>query len=213
MPQWMQDLTAGWPMIMANLPTFFVLAALITGVVWWLMDWRYGGVIAGRDGAIANRDSEIALLKGQRDDYKDKLKGATPDQAKARIDALEARFASLEPRRLTTSQRAGLIARLTSRMGDVPAITIVSETSGDSLQFAADFASVFRASGTWNVSEGSFMGLGSRPMSGVAVRITDPPSRAATVVMNALRSEGIGFDIQQVPEMGLALLICPKIDR
>jgi hypothetical protein len=60
------------------------------------------------------------------------------------------------------------------------------------------------------------MGLGSRPMSGVAVRITDPPSRAATVVMNALRSEGIGFDIQQVPdipEMGLALLICPKIDR
>src|SRR5579859_7548993 len=102
MPQWMQDLTAGWPMIRANLPTFFVIAVLmfsaILGTVWWLMDWRYGGIISGRDGIIANKDSEITLLRGQRDDYKDKLSGATPDQAKARIDDLENRLAKLEPR-------------------------------------------------------------------------------------------------------------------
>src|ERR1700726_4068447 len=82
MPQWMQDLTAGWPMIRTNLPTFFVIVGLIVGVVWWIMDWRYGGI-------ITNKDSEIVLAKSQRDDYRDKMGGATPDQAKARVDALE----------------------------------------------------------------------------------------------------------------------------
>jgi hypothetical protein len=51
------------------------------GLIWLASEWRYGGI-------IANRDSEITLLKTQRDDYKDKLGGASPDQAKARIDAL-----------------------------------------------------------------------------------------------------------------------------
>ncbi len=105
MPQWMQDLTTGWPMIRANIPTFIVLAALIFGVVWWLMDWRYGSIITGRDGIIANKESEITLLKGQRDDYKEKLSGGTPDQAKARIDSLEARLARVEHRRLNETQK------------------------------------------------------------------------------------------------------------
>src|SRR5258708_36334735 len=111
-PQWLQSLISGWPIIRANLPTFFVLAVLmfgaIFGVVWWLMNWRYGGVIAGRDGIITNKDSEIALLRGQRDDYKDKLSGATPDQAKNRINDLERQLNALakkvEPRSLTADQ-------------------------------------------------------------------------------------------------------------
>lgn len=82
MPQWITDLFAGWPMIRANLPSFVFIVILIFAAVWWLMDWRYGGI-------ITNRDSEISLLKGQRDDYKDKLSGATPDQAKAKIEGLE----------------------------------------------------------------------------------------------------------------------------
>ena len=40
---------------------------------------------------IANKDGEISLLTRQRDDYEDKLGGASPDQAKAKIDALEKR--------------------------------------------------------------------------------------------------------------------------
>lgn len=213
MPQWIQDLFAGWPMIRANLPTFFFIVVLIFGAIWWLMDWRYGGVIAQRDGVINNRDSEITLLKGQRDDYKDKLSGATPDQAKARIDALEARLASVEPRRLTASQRTALIAGL------IPprAISIVSEAAGDSPQLATDFASVFKSAG-WLINEGSVMGLGNRPPTGIAVQIPDPnnPSQTATVLMNALRSQNIRFDIRQAPNMPdseLSLLICTKIER
>jgi hypothetical protein len=84
MPQWMQDLFAGWPMIRANLPTFSVIIVLIIGAVWWLMDWRYGAIVASKAGQIELQDRQLA-------DYKQKLDGATPDQAKAKIDALERR--------------------------------------------------------------------------------------------------------------------------
>jgi hypothetical protein len=223
----MQDLTAGWPMIMANWPTFIIVVALILGAAWWLMDWRYSGVITNRDGIIANRDSEITLLKGQRDDYKDKLSGATPDQAKARIDALEARLASVEPRlasveprRLTASQRAALIARLTPPAGVPPLISIDSEPGGDTAQFASEFASVFRSAGGWNVGEGTVLSPSNRPPSGLAVRFADlnNPPKEAVMVMSVFRAQNIQFDIQQgpnFPRMGLSLslLICARTDR
>jgi len=82
MPQWMQDLTEGWPMIRANLPTFFVILVLIVGAVWVAFNWSYGAVLATKNGQIELQDRQLA-------DYRDKLKGATPDQAKAKIDSLE----------------------------------------------------------------------------------------------------------------------------
>lgn len=213
MPQWIQDLTTGWPLIWANLPTFAVIIALVIGVVWWLMEWRYGGVIAQRDGAINNRDSEIALLKGQRDDYKEKLSGATPDQAKARIDALEERLARLEPRRLSASQRAVLVSNV--RHAGSFRLSLVSEMGSDSQQYAADFAAVFREAGTWVLSEGAVMGIGNRPPSGIAVRFADlnqPPAEAA-ILISALRAANVQFDIGQqhlMDGMPVEILICMR---
>jgi hypothetical protein len=82
MPQWMQDLFAGWPMIRANLPTFLVILVLMVGVVWVVVNWSYSGV-------LASKSAQIELQDGQLADYRDKLKGATPEEAKAKIDALE----------------------------------------------------------------------------------------------------------------------------
>jgi hypothetical protein len=82
MPQWMQDLTAGWPMIRANLPTFFVILVLMVGAVWVAFNWSYGGVLASKNGQIELQDRQLA-------DYKQKLDGATPEQARAKIEALE----------------------------------------------------------------------------------------------------------------------------
>jgi hypothetical protein len=82
MPQWMQDLTAGWPLIRANLPTFFVILVLIIGAVWIVVNWSYSGVLASKSGQIELQDRQLA-------DYREKLKGATPEQAKETIDALE----------------------------------------------------------------------------------------------------------------------------
>jgi hypothetical protein len=59
MPQWMQDLVAGWPMIRANLPTFFVILFLIVGIVWATLSWSYGSI-------ISHQAAEIKLLERQK---------------------------------------------------------------------------------------------------------------------------------------------------
>jgi hypothetical protein len=82
-----------------------VVALGILAVVWVAMDWPYAGVIASRDGIIASREAEIKLIATQRDDYKDKLGGASPDQAKLRIDALEKANESLSTRLSAISRR------------------------------------------------------------------------------------------------------------
>jgi hypothetical protein len=82
MPQWMQDLTAGWPMIRANLPTFLVILVLITGAIWVVFNWSYGAILASKNSQIELQDRQLA-------DYRQKLDGASPDQAKAKIEALE----------------------------------------------------------------------------------------------------------------------------
>src|SRR5713226_8615668 len=82
--------------------------AIILGVfsvVWIAMDWRYAGIIANRDGIIASREATINLIAIQRDDYRDKLGGASPDQAKSRMDALENANASLSARLSAISRR------------------------------------------------------------------------------------------------------------
>jgi len=59
LPQWMQNLIAGWPMIRANLPTFLVILLLMAGVLWLMFNWAYGSV-------ISNQASEIKLLERQK---------------------------------------------------------------------------------------------------------------------------------------------------
>lgn len=74
-------------------------------IVWIAMDWRYAGIIASRDGIIASREAAINLIATQRDDYKEKLGGVSPDQAKSRVDALESSNANLAARLAAISKR------------------------------------------------------------------------------------------------------------
>ena len=79
MPQWLQDLTTGWPMIRANIPTFLVLTALIVGVVWAAMSWSYGTI-------ISNQASEIKLLERQKSEASAVPKpGALVERAQLRL--------------------------------------------------------------------------------------------------------------------------------
>jgi acyl-CoA synthetase (AMP-forming)/AMP-acid ligase II len=94
MPQWLQEVVNGWPMIWANIPTFIAILVVMLVAVWIALNYLYGQ-------QIASKDAQIQLLDRQVADYKDKLHGASPDQAKARIDALEKRLGQFEPRRLT----------------------------------------------------------------------------------------------------------------
>lgn len=73
-------------------PRPFILALIAaTGLIWLAMQWRYNGI-------IENNTSANSLVTAQRDDYKEKLGGASPEQAKARIDGLEKKVAELNAR-------------------------------------------------------------------------------------------------------------------
>jgi hypothetical protein len=204
MPQWMQDLFAGWPMIRANLPTFFVIVVLIFGAVWWLLDWRYGGI-------VSNKDSEIILLKGQRDDYKEKLGGASPDQAKERIDDLEKRLTQLairvEPRFLTPEQRGMLLKFAAVAAESKYTVTMVHEGGcTDCPSYAADFEEVLRSAG-WIVGNGMAMGLPHRPPLGLALRVNDPKNLTSqeSILKAALEAAKISFNLLDDPYEGTEL--------
>lgn len=91
-----QKVVDGWPSIAA------VLAAV--PVIWAVLGWSYRS-------RLQSRDDQIALLQRQRDDYKEKLGGASPDEAKARIEELERRLGPPYP--LTPAQEARLASALT----------------------------------------------------------------------------------------------------
>jgi len=169
MPQWMQDLTAGWPMIRANLPTFFVILVLMVSVVWIVVNWSYSGELASKNGQIELKDRQLA-------DYRDKLKGATPEEAKAKIDALERTVNLTIGRRwdpLTKPEIAALAVNLTS----VPKIRVqIMYENALGKDLAQSFYDAFKQAGWDDASFGPGSGLGhgvttgQGPTSAVALK-------------------------------------------
>jgi hypothetical protein len=71
--------------LIAEIPLVFAAAVLILGgIIWAALRWRYSVM-------IEQRNRTIAL-------YKARLNGATPDEAKAKIDSLEGQVRSLKNR-------------------------------------------------------------------------------------------------------------------
>jgi hypothetical protein len=74
--------------LIAEAPLIFAAAVLLLGaLIWAALKWRYAH-------SLEQRNHLIAL-------YKARLNGATPDQAKARIDSLEGQVVSLKSREWT----------------------------------------------------------------------------------------------------------------
>jgi hypothetical protein len=86
MPEWLSKIAQEWTVIQSAPLSFITVCAIAAVWIWVIVS----GIYSIR---LANKDGEISLLTRQRDDYKDKLGGASPDQAKAKIDALEKRIA------------------------------------------------------------------------------------------------------------------------
>jgi hypothetical protein len=71
--------------VIGDAPVVFAGAVMvIAGAIWWAMSWRYSRI-------IRNRERTIAL-------YKNRLGGASPDEAKAKIDSLEGQIWTLKDR-------------------------------------------------------------------------------------------------------------------
>jgi hypothetical protein len=181
--------------VIAGAPATFVTALLVLAVaIWWAMDWKYSGI-------IVNRDSEITLYKSQRDDYKDKLNGATPDQAKKQLEDLQRRVDILakhiDPRSLTADQERVLkqVATVAREAGNV--IHISGDVAcTDCSIYGNEFARILDDAG-WKVITGISMGPNRHPPTGLGLSVGDPqnPTLAESKLINALRAAGVPFDL------------------
>lgn len=77
-----QEIRDGWPSVRAA--KWIVWAALILGIL-----LGSGGATIWWSGTVSALRERQKLAEDQRDDYKNKFGGATPDQAKAKVEALE----------------------------------------------------------------------------------------------------------------------------
>jgi hypothetical protein len=171
-----------------------VVVALL--VIWAVLHWSYRA-------ALNNKDSHIAFLERRVSDYRERLGGATPEEARKRIDALEAELKSLrirlQPRRLTPSQRQSIVDRSRLPAGAKPQPVIVTHeaTCSDCPAFAEDFVSALTEGGNWEVTATVVQTPAERPRTGLSIRVAEPlrPPPEAVRLQSALRSAGLAFDV------------------
>lgn len=93
----------------ASAPLPFLIALFVcAGGIWCIMDFSYSASLKSKNAQIELKDAPIA-------DYRDKLGGATPTQAKAEMDALKEKVRNTIGDRwppLNKEQVAALAAKL-----------------------------------------------------------------------------------------------------
>lgn len=128
--------------------SFFVCLTLISGAIWRIISWRYSATIDSYEARNRLQADQIA-------DYKIKLSGASPDEAKARLDGLEASVSKLAPRSLSDEQLAILVKQLAHNPGR--ANITLSVSSPNAKPIHASLETSFRKAGyvtnTWITME------------------------------------------------------------
>ena len=152
--------------LIAEAPLVFGAAVLVLGaIIWGAHRWRYSGI-------IEERNRLIAL-------YKARLNGATPDQAKAKMDSLEGQVASLENREWPKLAPAAVtdFERVLASQGSH--VVCVLPQDRDSVFLARDLVDSFKRIG-WEVKRNTSM---SDLPDGLSVW---PEDDVARVICNAL---------------------------
>jgi hypothetical protein len=145
--------------LIARAPLVFAAAVLFLGaIIWAALRWRYSRI-------IEHRNDIIAL-------YKARLNGATPDQAKAKMDSLEGQVVSLRNRgwpKLTPAAVTDFESMLASQGSHA---VLVLPQDRDSVFLARDLVDAFKRAG-WKAKRETSMndipdGLSVWPQDDVA---------------------------------------------
>lgn len=120
--------------LIADVPLVFGAAVLFLGAIIWAgLSWRYSAI-------IEHRNHIIAL-------YKSRLNGATPDQAKAKIDSLEGQVVSLKSREWPKLTPAAVTDFENILASQSPRIVSVLPQDKDSVFLARDLVDAFKRVG------------------------------------------------------------------
>jgi hypothetical protein len=169
--------------VIADAPLTFGVAVLAAAIVVWLL---FRHQIANLKSSIQFRDDQIA-------DYRTKLDGATPDEARARIERLEARIQQLEaiaPRTLSHQQLEAVTEEARRAPGRILVTYDLAASDGISLQ--SQFLQAFRKAG-WTAS-GNFMAGGDEPYDHeFALNLPDKETKASQAARAALEAAHVRF--------------------
>lgn len=156
---------------------------------------------------INDLESRLTLRNDEIEDYRRKLDGASPDEARARIDAIEKalreeiqnidkRYSKLAPRNISAEQRKIIIHSLGN---DGRSINIMSDAAvADGQQYAQNLSEIFHISG-WSVSNGFVLGLSRPPKSGLEISVsnTQAPNKVEQRIIDAFNAADIPFDLSE----------------
>jgi len=185
-----------------------ILTILIIAIplIWWVINSLYKTQLDAKDAQLASKDDQIKLVERERDDFRNKTGTSTPDEAKAKIEALtakvhafEARISGLEPRRLKASEREQF-RKNTQLPPNVHYEIVVSfdMSCADCKSYADDFVAILQTPEVgWNVQEPSILApIGPIPLTGIAVYIDNPsnPSSAVVTLQRALDAAKIKYN-------------------
>jgi hypothetical protein len=180
-------------------PIPFLAAVIAVGLlIWWFVQREFAT-------RLSNAESHKTLLEGQIEDYKDKLSGATPQEAKERIAELERAVAALQPaqRALTEDQRK-IIADNIRGIPQEPRelYLIYVSSSHECATYAQDFSDAL-VMGGWNITPDVVLGQQRIRFKGVSL-IAGPGAfewPSITALIAALKAAGVDFTVQTKEQM------------
>ena len=144
-------------------------------------------------GRLADAESTEKLLERQVQEYKDKLSGASPDEARARFAALEERIAELTPPCLTAKQRDA-IARGLSGIGGI--LTVVEDLSASKpvRRLTHEIRAAVSAGG-WSAGTGQIIAPLNRPPAALTLYVSEEPNPYRDRVISAFSEAGLELGI------------------
>lgn len=178
--------------MISGAPWSFSAAVLLIGTAIWFF------VNLVDQGAFHAKDATIETLKAQIDTYKEKLNGASPEEAKAKIDDLERRLARIEPRTLSTEQRTTISKIIGAMAQGNYSLSIQTDMScADCGQYAADFQAIL-VDAHWTIEMPKVLGASAASPKGIAILTPDPsnPLPEASGLIRALTAANIPFDLK-----------------
>ncbi|MGD0643114.1 MAG: hypothetical protein ABSC22_20435 [Roseiarcus sp.] len=168
-----------------------VIALAVAGCVWFLVKEIDAGTISAKNATIETQRTQI-------DAYRDKLNGATPDEAKAHLDDLTARIVKLEPRTLSRD-RTLLLQLLNQPSGNQYVVDIdVDQFCTDCGQYAQEFWTLL-SDAHWKISTTTGI-RDSQSISSTGLAVLTPsltnPLPEATALTRALKAANIPFELK-----------------
>jgi hypothetical protein len=211
MPDWqsIKDHIASEWAVIVNAPVTIIAATIVIGLlIWRALAWADGAVIAAKD-------ATIQTITADNNSYKDKLSGASPEQAKAqlesmtgKIEELEAKLTDLAARRLTDHQKVILTEnlRLPHDMQH-PLVSVAFEMGcSDCQSYAREITNEIRSVRGWEntLLTNSTMLIFGNPAdthlpSGIEIKVPDKTNLRPEqkILMDAFGKADIKFEIIQ----------------